>query len=104
MARKPMRRPDGDGNPSAPVEGEKKLLAAVFGDPVTEAELDRSDHRLALQSAQQLMGAPDSIDTVKNIIPGTTLHLGDGRRLAFGESAKVSPALAAFLLERGQAE
>lgn len=28
---------------------------------------------------------------VKNEKRGTTLHLGDGRKLAFGESAEVTP-------------
>ena len=41
---------------------------------------------------------------VKNIIKGTTLHLGDGRRLKFGEEAEVGPDVAEFLRERGQAE
>jgi hypothetical protein len=32
--------------------------------------------------------------TVTNDKPGTTLHLGDGRKLAFGESAEVPAHLA----------
>lgn len=40
--------------------------------------------------------------TVTNRLPGVTVHLGDGRKLAFGESAEVSPELRMFLLERGQ--
>lgn len=43
-------------------------------------------------------------NVVTNCQPGTTLHLGDGRKLAHGESAEVSADLAAFLRERGQAE
>jgi hypothetical protein len=39
---------------------------------------------------------------VENIIPGTILHLGDGRRLGFGETAKLSHTTADFLLQRGQ--
>lgn len=39
---------------------------------------------------------------IENCIPGTELHLGDGRKLAFGEKAVVDPGLAAFLRERGQ--
>ena len=40
---------------------------------------------------------------VRNIIPGTTLHLGDGRKLAFEEMAVVESELAALLRESGQA-
>lgn len=45
--------------------------------------------------------APDF--TVTNCLPGTQLHLGDGRVLAFGESAEVGETMAAFLRGRGQA-
>lgn len=41
---------------------------------------------------------------ITNRRKGTTLHLGDGRRLAFGESASVSHELAVRLRESGQAE
>lgn len=41
---------------------------------------------------------------ITNCLPGTQLHLEDGRKLAFGESAIVSVEEAAFLRERGQAE
>lgn len=37
--------------------------------------------------------------SVTNTKPGTVLHLGDGRKLAFGESAEVSAELAALLAE-----
>jgi hypothetical protein len=37
--------------------------------------------------------APTAV-TVTNDKPGTTLHLGDGRKLAFGESAEVPAHLA----------
>lgn len=47
--------------------------------------------------------APAPGNIIENIIPGTTLHLGDGRRLAFGESAEVLPAIAAQLRASGQA-
>lgn len=40
---------------------------------------------------------------VTNCLPGTVLHLGDGRKLAFGETAEVGEIMAAFLIERGQA-
>ncbi len=42
--------------------------------------------------------------TVTNCRPGTTLSLGDGRSLGFGESAEVAEELAAFLRKRGQVE
>lgn len=48
--------------------------------------------------------APAASSEVENIIPGTELHLGDGRKLQFGESAPVSAALAVFLRGRGQAK
>lgn len=40
---------------------------------------------------------------VTNSQPGTTLHLGDGRKLAFGETAEVGEVLAADLIARGLA-
>jgi hypothetical protein len=45
----------------------------------------------------------DGPNVIENIVKGSELHLGDGRKLAFGEKAEVSPDLAAFLRERGQA-
>lgn len=44
------------------------------------------------------------VTTVTNCLRGTTLHLGDGRKLAFGETADVGEVEAAFLIGRGQAE
>ncbi len=35
--------------------------------------------------------------SIKNDTKGTTLHLGDGRKLAFGESAEISPHVAALI-------
>jgi hypothetical protein len=40
--------------------------------------------------------------TVENQVRGTILHLGDGRRLAFGESATVGEGVAEALVARGQ--
>ena len=37
---------------------------------------------------------------VENVVPGTVLHLGDGRRLAFGERARVLEAIARLLAGR----
>lgn len=34
------------------------------------------------------------VPEVENIRPGTTLHLGDGRKLAFGERAEVTQEIA----------
>lgn len=34
---------------------------------------------------------------ITNEIKGRTLHLGDGRKLAYGESAEVTPEIAALL-------
>ena len=41
---------------------------------------------------------------VRNCVEKTSLSLGDGRRIAFGEEAEVSFDLADFLRSRGQAE
>jgi len=40
---------------------------------------------------------------VENVLPGTILHLGDGRRLAYGECLDVPAAAATLLIARGQA-
>lgn len=63
-------------------------------EPVEPDDDDGPDERVSF----------DGEHVVTNILPGTTLHLGDGRRLAFGESAGVSEELAVFLRERGQVE
>ena len=55
------------------------------------------------ETASEAKGeAPVSPNLVTNILPGTTLHLRNGRRLAYGESAEVDGAEAAYLRERGQ--
>lgn len=50
--------------------------------------------------------APAKVEpvTVKNHRKGTELHLGDGRRLAFGESAEVSAGVRAACIEAGSGE
>lgn len=55
---------------------------------------------------EAVVGAPPAAvsNRITNCIKGSTLHIGDGRQIAFGESAEVSEDLAAFLRERGQAE
>lgn len=42
---------------------------------------------------------PETVEpiTVTNTVKGRTLHLGDGRKLAYGESAEVTPEIAALL-------
>ena len=47
--------------------------------------------------------APAMFVPVRNVRPGTILHLGDGRRLAFGETAEVARPLAAALKRSRQA-
>lgn len=47
---------------------------------------------------------PAGPNTVTNCVKGSALHLGDGRKLAFGESADVSHELAEQLRESGQAK
>lgn len=56
----------------------------------------------AIEPVAEPVAPPSPIIT--NCLRGTTLHLGDGRKLAFGESAEVGLGLAALLRERGQAE
>ncbi|TFI59109.1 hypothetical protein E2493_06175 [Sphingomonas parva] len=46
---------------------------------------------------------PDAMVPVRNVRPGTILHLGDGRRIGFGEIAAVARPLAATLRRSGQA-
>jgi hypothetical protein len=41
--------------------------------------------------------------TIENTVPGSFLHLGDGRKLAFGEKAEVTPELAAEIALNVQA-
>lgn len=50
--------------------------------------------------------APEQVEPVKvtNHRKGTTLHLGDGRRLAFGESAEVSAEVLAACIDNGTGE
>ena len=48
--------------------------------------------------------APASAETITNPHKGTTLHLGDGRRLAFGESAEVTPDVHALIVAVGTGE
>ena len=49
--------------------------------------------------------APLAVEPViTNAVPGTVLHLGDGRKLRFGETAQVAADVAKFLRERGQAK
>jgi hypothetical protein len=48
--------------------------------------------------------APVKSNRVFNCIEHTTLHLGDGRTLLYGEGAEVSEELADLLRSRGQAE
>jgi hypothetical protein len=50
--------------------------------------------------------APAKVEPVivTNCIKGLTVHLGDGRRLKFGETAEVSPALAEVLRAGGMCE
>lgn len=39
---------------------------------------------------------------VENVVPGTVLHLGDGRRLAYGEQARLREPIARLLAANGQ--
>lgn len=58
--------------------------------------------RPAKAAAPAAVPPPHDDCEVENILLGTTLSLGDGRVLLFGEKAVVEPALADFLRERGQ--
>jgi hypothetical protein len=50
--------------------------------------------------------APAKVEpvTIKNHRKGTELHLGDGRKLAFGDSAEVSAEVRAAILAIGSGE
>jgi hypothetical protein len=48
--------------------------------------------------------APAGPVTVTNCVKGLVVHLGDGRRLAYGESAEVTPETAAQLRAGGMCE
>ena len=48
--------------------------------------------------------ADEEFETIESIMHGSELHLGDGRRLAFGETAIVTTAIAIFLRDRKQAK
>lgn len=77
-----------------------KKIAPV--EPVAPA-LD--DHVLEDSQAEPSVAppAPTNNRNITNCLPGTQLHLGDGRVLEFGENAEVGEELAAFLRKRGQA-
>lgn len=52
--------------------------------------------KAAPEPAETPVEAPQ-VHTVTNDVKGRTLHLGDGRKLAFGESAQVSAEVAALM-------
>jgi hypothetical protein len=51
-----------------------------------------------------LADTPPGLEEIENIVKGSTLHLGDGRKIAFGESAPVGAELARALRDSGQAK
>jgi hypothetical protein len=73
--------------------------AVVEGDNVPEAPEEAPSEPAPEQPAEST-----GPNTITNCKKGTTLHLGDGRKLAFGESGNVSHELADHLRETGQAE
>lgn len=56
--------------------------------------------------ARKPIKAPAKVepDIIKNHRKGTELHLGDGRKLAFGESAEVAPEVLAAIVAIGSGE
>ncbi len=93
MARKPRISPpdrDGDGKPGGSLPGNLTVPEAIGPEP--EAPV---------------VPAPTPSDIpglvhIENHKPGTRVHLGGGRCLAFGDSADVEPDVASFLRERDQ--
>lgn len=58
----------------------------------------------SIEPVIQTFEVPPVSNIITNTRKGFTLHLGDGRSLAFGESAEVGAEQAADLRERGLAE
>lgn len=56
--------------------------------------------------ARKPVNAPAKVEpaTINNHRKGTELHLGDGRKLAFGESAEVAADVRAAILAIGSGE
>lgn len=100
--------------PAAPVTVERmtpeeRLIAAVVLGPIeTDPEAaslkrlrDRKDAEAAAAAAAYEAASTVEIESLHK---GGTLHLGDGRKLAFGETAHVTPEIAAMLRKNGQAK
>lgn len=58
----------------------------------------------SIEPVIQTFEVPPVSNIITNTRKGFTLHLGDGRSLAFGESVEVGAEQAADLRERGLAE
>jgi hypothetical protein len=79
---------------------------ATFGDePVVEgADVAEAETAPAAEPASdEPADIPAGMVEIENIIEGSALHLGDTRKLAFGERAIVGASLAETLREREQA-
>ena len=72
---------------------------------MAETEATRTTDRRSRrrQTQPQATSAVTVSVRIENVLAGTILHLGDGRRIGFGASATVPAALAAELIARGQA-
>lgn len=85
-----------------PVEGAEVVETVEVVEAIEEVEtVEVAEVEAVDEPAEAPVAGPN---TITNIIKGTTLHLGDGRKIAFGESADVRPALAALLRGTGQAQ
>ena len=78
-------------------------LIAAFEPPVDDGDEAEDEGEAEDPALAPIIEAP-SPNTITNCIPGTMLHLGDGRKLAHGESAEVGAELAEALRTSGQAE
>jgi hypothetical protein len=89
-------------------ESVAELLDAAAGLPVEDlmvllaAENAGKTRKNAVAGLEDLLAAQGSfcggVEIVENVTEATTVHIGDGRRLAPGESAEVAPEVAAILV------
>lgn len=92
-----------------PVSPEERLVRAIILDGIeTDPEKaslarERARAEAAGKAAAMAYKASCSVE-VESLHGGGFLHLGDGRKLAFGERAEVPPALAEMLIASGQAK
>lgn len=101
-----------------PIRAIREALADISsGDAkaLLEAEQNGKTRKGVIAALEEVLAEPepepsayepdDGRVEVRSILPeGTVLSLGDGRNIEPGETARVTPALAWFLRDRGQVE